>query len=154
VASYRNKLTKQAGRFLEAGETIVAGAKCLHRGGSRRRALGGVFGVVGALAAGGMGQGAMVGGRPLPRNMAVALTDRRLLVFNLSEATDRATDLTHSIPRADLMMVNSEIGKSFGMKAVYIDFSFADRSTAALEIVRPNTGDGEDLAKALMTSVG
>ena len=153
MSSYRSKLTKQAGRFLAPGEIIVAGAKCLHKGGSKRRALGGVFGVVGALTAGGTGPSDMVGGRPLPHNMALALTDRRLLVFSLSEATDRATELTHSIPRADLTRVNSRLGKSFGMKAVYLDFAFADGSSAALEIVRPNTNDGEDLAYALGVAV-
>jgi len=73
--------------------------------------------------------------------------------WRLSEATDKASELTHSIPTSQVTGVQSEVGRSVGMKAVYLALSFADGSTAALEAVRPNTKDGEDVAKALSTAL-
>jgi hypothetical protein len=150
VGSSRAKLTKQAERYLEAGESIVARAKCLPRGASKRRAAGGLFGVIGVLAAGrSVRAGPAILGRPMPRHLALVVTNRRLLVFRLSEATDKVTELTHSVPIGQVTEVRSEVGRSVGMKAVYIAISFADGSTASLEAVRPNTKDGEDVARAL-----
>jgi hypothetical protein len=53
------------------GEVIIAAAKCLQAGHSKRRAAGGVFGVLGAVAAGQSGRQTIVGGYPLPLNLAV-----------------------------------------------------------------------------------
>lgn len=147
-------IAKQAAKFLEPGETIVAATKCLTRGASKRRAAGGLFGVIGVLAAGSARSGPLVGGRPLPTNMAIAVTNRRLLVLRLSEASDRVAEVTHSVPPAAVAGVSSEVGKSMGMKAVYITISFTDGSTAALEAVRPNTQDGEAVAQVLCAGVG
>jgi hypothetical protein len=155
MGSSRDKLTKQGQKFLEAGEVIEAAAKCLPRGASKRRAAGGLFGVIGVLAAGKTGRsGPAILGRPLPKSLALAVTNRRLLVFRLSEATDKVAELTHSVPLAQVAEIQSEVGKSVGMKAVFISISFPDGSTASLEAVRPNTKDGEEVARALSTRVG
>jgi hypothetical protein len=154
VVSSSQKLAKQTGKFLEPGESIVAAAKCLPRGHSRRRAAGGLFGVVGVLAAGNSRSGPAVFGRPLPANMGIAVTNRRILVCRLSEATEKVAEVTHSIPMGHVTDVQSEVGKSFGMKAVFMTISFTDGSTAALEAVRPNTKDGELVAQALVAVGG
>jgi hypothetical protein len=101
VGSSRAKLEKQTVKLLEPGESIVAVAKMLPRGGGTRRAAGFLlFGILGAHAA----------------------------------------------------AVGSENGKSGGMKAVRMEISFADGSTVSLEAVRPNTTDGESVARALETA--
>ena len=46
------------------------------------------------------------------------MTDRRLLVLRLGEATDKVTELTHAVPISYVVEVRSEVGKSVGMKAV------------------------------------
>jgi hypothetical protein len=46
------------------------------------------------------------------------------------------------------------VGRSVGMKAIHHAISFADGSTALLEAVRPNTKDGEDVARVLSTAPG
>jgi hypothetical protein len=150
-----DKLAKQADRFREPGESVVAAARCLPLGSAKRRAAGGLlFGVLGVLAAGSTAQsGPAVFGQALPTNLAVAVTNRRLLVFRLSEVTGKVAELTHSVPFAQVVDVRFEIGRSVGMKAVYLTISFADGSTASLEVVRPNTKDGESVARALSATV-
>jgi hypothetical protein len=153
VTSSRDKLVKQAARFLEAGESVVAAAKFLPRGAAKRRAAGGLFGVIGVLAAGSTARsGPAVLGRPIPKHLALVVTNRRLLVVRLSEATDKVTELTHAVGLGELSSVRSEVGKSVGMKAIHIDISFADGSTAVLEAVRPNTKDGEEVGRVLSTA--
>jgi hypothetical protein len=85
----------------------------------------------------------------LPDNLALALTDRRLLVFALSEATEKATALTHRIPRADVRHVQWGFKRSFGMKAVQLAIDLADGSRIEVEAVQPHTRNGEDFARTL-----
>jgi hypothetical protein len=155
VGSSRDKLGKQTAKLLEPGESLLAAAKMLPRGAGKRRAAGFLlFGVIGAHAAGSTAKpGTTILGRPLPGNLAVAVTDRRLLVLRLSEATDRVTELTHSVPIGYVAEVHSEVGKSVGMKAVRIALSFADGSAVSLKAVCPNTTDVERVARALFDRV-
>jgi hypothetical protein len=39
------------------------------------------------------------------------------------------------------------------MKAVHLSISFVDGATVAFEAVRPNTKDGEEVARALSTAL-
>jgi hypothetical protein len=89
--SYTDKLADQAMGALAPGEFFVAAAKYLPRGASSKRAAGGaVFGVAGTLIAGsGAGRSQIVGGATLPSNLAMGLTNRRLLIFALGEGLER-----------------------------------------------------------------
>ncbi|HTW10717.1 MAG TPA: hypothetical protein VME46_24665 [Acidimicrobiales bacterium] len=152
MSTYKDKLAKQAGKALAQGEFFVAGAKYLPRGASNRRAAGGVFGAFGALAAGQTGNKQIVGGAPLPGNLALGLTNQRLLVFELNQATERVQALTHAIPVSHVLSVRTEGGRKVGFKVTYVNISLADGSELALEAVSPNAANGAEFARELETS--
>jgi len=151
--TYTDKLANQAAQALGPGEFFVAAAKYLPKGASTKRAAGGVFGVAGTLVAGsGAGRGQIVGGVPLPSNLAMGLTNQRLLIFELGQGVERVIGHTHSIPLSHLVSVRYEVGRKLGFRVTYVDISLADGSAVALEAVSPNSKDGEAFARAVETS--
>jgi hypothetical protein len=152
VSTYKDKLSKQGANVLGRGEFFVAGAKYLPRGASNKRAAAGVFGVLGVLAAGETGKKQIVGGTPLPGNLALGLTNQRLLLFELNQATERVQALTHAIPVSHVLSVETESGRKVGFKVAYVNISLADGSGLALEAPSPNAGNGAAFAQELKAS--
>ncbi|HUB70590.1 MAG TPA: hypothetical protein VL984_09220 [Acidimicrobiales bacterium] len=147
--SYRETLAKQAGDVLAPGEFYVAAAKYLPRGASEKRAAGGVFGAIGSVVAGSIGSTQVVGGRSLPHNLAMALTNQRLLVFELNQGFERVIGNTHSIPLPDVLDVKCEVGRKLGFRVTYVEIALADGSQISVEAVSPHSKDGESFAQAL-----
>jgi len=110
-----------------------------------------LLGALGVLAAGETRASSdhAVCGQPLPTNLAVGVTDRRLLIFKLTEVTDKAKKLIRSIPFTHIVGVSVDVGWSFGMTVVHIEIGFTDGSTVSLEAARPNTNDGQQFAHTL-----
>jgi hypothetical protein len=153
VANYTDKLANQASGALGPGEFFIAAAKYLPRGASAKRAAGGVFGAVGTVIAGsGAGRGQIVGGAPLPSNLAMGLTNQRLLIFALGEGLERVTGQTHSIPLSHVLSVRCDTGRKLGFRVTYVTISLADGSEVSLEAVSPHSKDGEAFARSLETS--
>jgi hypothetical protein len=151
--NYKNKLANQARGALGPGEFFVAAAKYLPKGASTKRAAGGVFGVAGTLVAGsGAGRGQVVGGAQLPSNLAMGLTNQRLLIFELGQGFERVIGQTHSIPLSHVLTVRCEVGRKLGFRVTYVGISLADGSGVALEAVSPSSKDGEASACALEAS--
>ncbi len=151
--SYTDKLAKQAMGALAPGEFFVAAAKYLPRGASSKRAAGAVFGAAGTLIAGSVaGRGQAVGGTALPSNLAMGLTNQRLLIFALGEGRERVTGHSHSIPLSHVLSVRCETGRKLGFRVSYVAISLADGSQIALEAPSPNSKDGEAFARSLEAS--
>jgi hypothetical protein len=151
--NYTDKLANQASSALAPGEFFVAAAKYLPHGASAKRAAGGVFGAVGTVIAGSSaGRGQLVGGAPLPSNLALGLTNQRLLIFALGEGLERVTGQTHSIPLSHVLRVRCETGRKLGFRVTYLTISLADGSEVALEAVAPHSKEAEAFARTLETS--
>jgi hypothetical protein len=151
--SYTEKLASQASGALGPGEFFVAAAKYLPKGASAKRAAGGVFGAVGTLMAGsGAGRGQIVGSAPLPDNIAVGLTNQRLLIFALGEGRERVSHQTHSIPLSHVLSLRYGVGRKLGFRVTNVAISLADGSEVALEAVSPNSKNGEAFARSLEAS--
>ena len=132
----------------------MAATKCLPKGGSVRRAAGGLFGIAGVLIAGAAARrGQAPGGVPLPTNIALGLTDRRLLIFQLSETAEKVTALTHSVPLAHIVGAACEVGRTLGIKVAYIYVALSDGSKIAVEAASPHARNGQELGRALVAAI-
>jgi len=136
MAQLTDQLAKVAADRLEPGEVIMAGARCVPVGATSRRAL--TFGLAGAL--GGtvhtkLGAPAdhALHGESLPHDLALGLTERRILVFAVSTLTGRATKVIRSVPLAHVVGVDNEESRSLGRKMPRLRLRFTDGSTLALE---------------------
>jgi hypothetical protein len=105
MAALTDRIANVSGSLLEPGEVITVATNCVPAGDVSRRAFS--FGLAGAL--GGTlltklstpAEHAM-GGEALPRDLALALTDRRILVVALGAMRGRPTTVARSI-RLDLI---------------------------------------------------
>ena len=161
MGGYALKLAKQMAAVLGSDEHMVAAARCLPKGATTRRALGAAVGTVGglvpaavgSLAGGATTAGQAPGGIPLPRNLALGLTDQRLLVFSLSQATERAIGCTHAIPLFDVHTARHEIGRKLMTRVARLDVALSDGSTIAVEAPSPRSREAQRFAEALETVV-
>jgi hypothetical protein len=155
VADLVTRLTKATTGSVEPGETILHGAVCMPVGGLRRRslsaALGGVIGVLANTAAGAPADHSL-DGAPLPHDLAVALTDRRVLLVAMSTVTGRPSRVVADVPLSDLKAVEVTGGTSFGMKLHRFTLSFSDGSSLALES-RSRGHAAEGLCAALSSTL-
>jgi hypothetical protein len=88
-------------------------------------------------------------GRALPDKLALAVTDRRVLVLRMGGPLDRVQEVTHSIPLHSIVDVRVDADG----KSVRIAIAFRDGTSASLEAARPNTKAGEELGRALTTAL-
>jgi hypothetical protein len=128
VGASGDRLKQQAGKLLAHGEFLVAAGR-----------------FAGPRAA---EQTTSPDGRPFPEKLALAVTDRRVLVLRLG-ARERVVETTHSIPLRSITDVRSDADA----KAVHVTLAFHDGSTVAMTAGRPNNKDGEEVARALATAL-
>ena len=135
MADLVTRLTKATTDSVDPDETILHGAVCMPVGGLRRRSLSAMGGAIGVLANAAAGAPAdhSFDGRQLPHDLAVALTDRRVLLVAMGTATGRPRQVVADIPLARLRAVEATAGTSLGMKVHGFTLSFSDGSSLALE---------------------
>lgn len=157
MAAYTPKLAKVAKDVLEPGETLLAGARAMTKG-ATKSIIAGAAGAVAGGAAGVAVAGAVSGkeaeeGRKQAKDaglgdaaqVAVGLTDRRLLVWKRSGLSGKAKDLIGEIPVSRIAKIE---GRDSGSKLKPDDLSvgLSDGSTVDFEVV---TADGyEGIARA------
>jgi hypothetical protein len=150
IASAMNKV---ASDVLGPGEQIEVGTKCAPIGMIKSRALsGGLAGVVGMLVHAKLKKTPdhALQGEALPRDMALGLTDRRVVVFGLSTMTGAVAKVQGSIDVAQLAGVDIDEARVFGMiKLVRFSLRLADGSTLALEA----SGVGVPTARAFCAAL-
>ena len=148
MGDYTSKLQKVTDAVLEPGERLQAGVRGM-RAGATAHIVGGAAGAVaggavGAVIAGRVsGAGRDVGneaetaaGFPdLPPQIAMALTDRRLLVFKRGGVSGKAKDLVVAIPRGD---IGSITGADSGSKLRpdRLTVTLTDGSAVDFEVVK------------------
>jgi hypothetical protein len=121
MGDYTPKLQKAASPVLEPGEVLEAGVRAMS-GGATARIVGGAAGSVVGGAAGALAASAIVsassspgeaataaaGLGALPPQVAVGLTDRRLLIFKRGGISGAAKGLVATIDRAGIAAVDGE----------------------------------------------
>ena len=135
MSDFVARLTRATVGSLDPGEAISHGAVCMSVGGMRRRSLSAMGGVIGVLANNVVGEPAdhALNGNPLPRDLAVGLTDRRVLLVSMSAVTGRPSRVVAAIPLSDVGGVEVTTGTSLGMKLHYVTLSLRDGSSLSLE---------------------
>ena len=151
MSDFESKLAKVAAEQLERCETVVAATKCVPRGGIRRRMVGGGFGAIGVAVAGAVRppDSHAIAGERLPKLLAVALTERRLFVFSLSQMTGRASTVHTVVPLTQVGGVDAAVGRTIGIKQLDLTVSFIDGSSLSLEVPRAHISAGRRFADAL-----
>lgn len=124
-----DKLKQQIGKLLAHGEFLVASGKFAGPGDADASAA--------------------PDGRPFPEKLALAVTDRRVLVLRLGGARERVVETTHSIPLRSITNVRSDADA----KVVRVAIAFHDGTTVAVDASRANNRDGEEVARALNTAL-
>ena len=156
VADVVQRLTMLASEQLAPGETVVAGARCSPRGSTKRRTMGaGLGGLVGALAAskGAGSAGHVLYGEALPHDIALGLTDRRILIYSVSSLSGKTTKVLREIPLAHVGGIEHDEGRFLGRKIIRFSLCFSDGSR--LELESPSGAkDTEAFCHALDTACG
>jgi hypothetical protein len=135
MADVVQRLTMLASDQLAPGETIVAGARCAPVGAAKRRALGGgLGGLVGALAVTREGApGHVLYGEALPQDIALGLTDRRILIYSVNSFSGKTNKVLREIPLAHVGGVEHEEGRFLTRKIIRFSLRFSDGSLLELE---------------------
>ena len=152
MADVAQRLTALASDRLADGERVVAGTRCSPRGSTKRRAMGaGAGGLIGALVAT-KGDGPadhVLYGEALPHDMAMGLTDRRILIYAVSTLSGRTTKVLRDIPLSQVDDVEHDEGRFIGRRIVRFSLRFIDGSELALE-----APSGAKNAQAFCQAVG
>ena len=136
MADVVQRLTMLASDQLTQGETVVAGARCSPLGSTKQRAMGaGLGGLIGALAAtkGSGSTGHVLYGEALPQDIALGLTDRRILIYSVGSFSGRTSNVLREIPLAHVAGVEHEEGRFLGRKIIRFSLCFSDGSRLELE---------------------
>jgi hypothetical protein len=133
---------------LQPGETVLAAARGLPKGAVARvagatgglagaGAVGAIIGlkVTGKKAEEGAAQGATAGLDTLPPQLALGLTNRRLLVYRRSTVSGKMTDFFGEIPRERIRSIDSFEGSN-PFKPHRLTVTLDDGGTIEFEIVR------------------
>ncbi len=148
MGDYTPKLSKAATDALEPGETLLAGVRGMSAG-STARIVGGAAGAVGGGAVGlviadrltgakreaGEEAEAEAGLSELPSQLALGLTDRRLLVFGRGGLTGKPKDLVAFIPRDAVASITGEDSGS-KLKPDRLTVQLTDGKTVDFEVVK------------------
>lgn len=114
MSRYTDALRKVAETELEPGEQLLAGVRAMSAGATARivtsAAGSAVGGAVGLLVTGRLRGRGRAGEQAaqLPEQVAIGLTDRRLLIFSRSALTGRAKHLVTQVRRADIAAIDGE----------------------------------------------
>jgi len=147
MASYTKKLAPVANPHLQQGEVLLAAVRGMSKGATK-----GIVGGTAGMVAGGA-LGAILGGRAgnddraageaqardaglgdLPPQLALGLTDRRLLVFSRSAVSGKAKDLVGEIPRDRIAEIE---GKDLGkLSPNRLTVHLTDGTAVDFEVVR------------------
>lgn len=155
MADYTKKLQPVAEDVLESGERLLGAVRASGRG-VTRAVIGGAAGAVGGVTAAPAmgGVGAVIGseagaadraeGRqeeeaaglpPLPPQMALGLTDRRLLIFKRSALSGKPKELVAQIPRDRIEGIEGEDSGS-ALKPDRLTVVLIDGGQVSFEIPR------------------
>jgi hypothetical protein len=95
----------------------------------------GLGGLVGALAAtkGSGSTGHVLYGEALPHDIALGLTDRRILIYSVSSFSGKTGQVLREIPLAHVGGVEHEEGRFLGRKIIRFALCFSDGSRLELE---------------------
>lgn len=155
MADLLERVTKVTAGSLEPGEAVSHGARCMPVGGHRRASLSGMGGLVGVLANSAIGPPAehALAGSPLPHDVAVALTDRRILFVAVSTLTGRPNQVVGAIPLSELRSVDVAEATSLGVGLHRFTLVLDDGSALSLE-TRSRGGSAGELCAALVSAAG
>ncbi len=136
MASLTDRISTVASSLLEPDEVVTVATNCVPAGDVSRRAFS--FGLAGALGGSlltklGTPAEHALGGEPLPRDLALALTDRRVLVVALGAMTGRPTTVARSIPLDLIAGVNFETDRVLVSTVGRFGLLFFDGSRLDLE---------------------
>jgi hypothetical protein len=146
MAAYTGKLAKVAGPVLAPGEQLQAGARGMRWGFTKELASHAARGVVGGAVAAaipgsaedGAEQAARAGLPDLPPQLALGLTDRRLLVFKRSAMSGKAKELVGELARDRIRHVEA-IASDSKLRPDRLGVQLDDGEAVWFEVVR---GDG------------
>jgi hypothetical protein len=95
----------------------------------------GLGGLVGALAAtkGSGSAGHVLYGEALPHDIALGLTDRRILIYSVNSFSGKTNKVLREIPLAHVAAVEHEEGRFLGRKIIRFSLCFSDGSRLELE---------------------
>jgi hypothetical protein len=150
VAEYVKHLIKPSQGLLDQDEKLLAGAPCLPRGAIGKRALGSIFGVVGNAVAGdsatsGYGEGAPT----LPSVVALGVSSKRLLIFDMGGFSGKPKNLLYGIPLSQVTGVIVSQGRSVGMKKSQLDITLSNGSELHLDVAREHMKHARMVEEAL-----
>jgi hypothetical protein len=143
---------KRMSTLLEPGETMLAGALCLPKGGIMRASLGQLTGQLAGGLLGGLAEGAAdvhsehksqkKGDVVLPKAMTLALTDRRLVVF-------QGKKIYKSFALSEVERSSFKKKHVLGWKTAAMEIEFVDGQVWNLESPRMYYSDAVGLSEAL-----
>ena len=160
MGDYSKKLAKKAAEDLEPGEQLHAASRALAPGALKSISFsaGGAVGLgaAGVMAADAATSGDVADGKqqaeamelPLATQMALAVTDSRLMVYSRSALTGRAKDLLGSVPLDRIESMTAATGK---MKDS-LTLAVAGGESIELDIVKVD--GAEPLATAFSRATG
>jgi hypothetical protein len=150
MGTYAARLTKAVGDHL-GDEALLAAIKCFAEGHTSRKMKGSLFGAIGAVAAmSGSQDGHAIAGEALPKEIALGLTPTRLFVFGLSTMTGKATTPPKAVvAREEIVSIESESARTFGVKQLKLTISFLDGSTLTVESAKGFLDEAQHLVDAL-----
>lgn len=145
MANYTKKMQPIAAGVLQPGEVLLAGCRANAKGTTNAAAVGGAFGLIGGAVAvavmrnkaekeedGDDVAGSIAARWPKEPQVAIGLTDRRLLVWKRSMMTAKPTELIAEFPREQVTSLTAERGKLSDPMTIL----FADGSAVLVEVVR------------------
>lgn len=146
MANYTKKMQPIAASVLQPGEILLAGCRANAKGATNAAAIGGAFGLIGGAVAVAVmrnkaekeeegsedNDGSIAARWPKEPQVAIGLTDRRLLVWKRSMMTAKPTELIAEFPRGQVTSLTAERGKLSDPMTI----SFADGSAVLVEVVR------------------
>lgn len=148
MGDYTTSLAKAARDVLESGEQLLAGVRGMSAGSTAQivggvagAALGGAVGMVIADKATAKGRAsgkeaeAGAGIAALPPQLALGLTDRRLLIFKRGGLSGKAKELVGFVPRESIASIEGEDSGS-KLKPDQLRVRLVDGSEVTFEIVK------------------
>ena len=154
MSNYAEKLSKSAASVL-GDEAFLAAMKCYPPGHTRRRMTrGALLGAAGlATAARGKQDDHTIEGQPMPRELALGLTNTRGFVFELSTMTGKAkVPPLKIVPLGYVTAVASQPGRTLHIAHTLIWLRLADGDVLALETAQGHARNGEQFVTQLLTT--
>jgi hypothetical protein len=89
-------------------------------------------------------------GQELPSTLALGVTTRRLLVFGMNVASGRPNRILYDIPDFAVANVQTQTGRTLGLKKLDLDIVLSNNAVLMLEVPREHVKKGLKLVEELV----